>query len=108
MITDVSKKVLESFAMLDVTTDLRGIVEPLIRRSILERWVNPNEPMDTMTVVDALETDQIDFYVEQMGFCSDYGLEAIQCLIHLHEELNEPDPDRAEIKFYIEGIANML
>ncbi|MEI7749780.1 MAG: hypothetical protein WCJ25_02150 [Candidatus Moraniibacteriota bacterium] len=93
--------------MLDVTTDLHGIVEPLIQGSILERWVNPNDPMDTMTVVDAVEKNQIDFYVEKMGFCSDYGLEAIHCLIHLHKELNEPDPDRAELEFYIKGIANM-
>ncbi|NTW30384.1 MAG: hypothetical protein HGA33_03840 [Candidatus Moranbacteria bacterium] len=94
--------------MLDITTDFGGIVEPLIQGSILERWVNPTNPMDTLTVVDAIETNQIDFYVEQMGFCPDYGLEAIDSLIHLHEELNKFDLDREEIELYIEVIANML
>lgn len=105
---NAANKVLNAFAMLDITRDLHGIVEPLIQGSILERWVNPQNPMDTMTAVDAVEKNQVDFYCKQMNFRSGYGLEAIHCLIHLREELNESSPDRTEIEIWIESLVNCL
>lgn len=89
------------------SSSFRDLVEDLVNKSeTLGTWVNPTNPDDKMTVIEAIEKDDLATYAGQ--YASDKKLDAIHCLTSIYDELKKDKPDDDFIEETVEHLKMYL
>ena len=88
-------------------TKFRRLVGDLIEGSdLFKEWVNPVNPDDKMSIIDAIENDRMAEYTgNKVG---GKKLNAIECLMNIHEQLKKPDITEEFIEQAIEQLREYL
>lgn len=85
----------------------RQLVEGLVDKSeVLDDWTNPTKPEETMSILDAIEKNELSLYAGERT--SDKELDAINCLTAIYDELKEEEPDEEFIKETVEQLKEYL
>ncbi len=85
----------------------RMLVEDLIEESsLLPEWVNPTNPDEKMSVLDAIEGGEATLYLDE--YASDEQINAVTCLFSVYVELENEEPDDDFIQDTIEQLKEYL
>ena len=85
----------------------RQLVEDLVDKSeTLSVWVNPTNSDDKMTVIEAIEKNDVSTYTGQ--YAGDKKLDAIHCLTSIYDELGKDKPDEEFIEETVKTLKQYL
>jgi len=85
-------------------SSFRGLVGHLVENSDLFPVKKVGE--EQMSILDAIEKNEITLYVPERA--SDKMLDAVHCLISIHEELEKEEPDQNFIESTVERLKEYL
>lgn len=87
----------------DQLHDFRSLVESTVKDSeVLTDWVNPIKPEETMSVLDAIERNEVSLYIGKRP--SDRKNDAVNLLVAIYDELKKPTPDQDFIEESVERL----
>jgi len=85
----------------------RQLVEDLVDKSeTLRDWINPINPEETMSVLDAIEKNELSLYGGRSTW--DKKIDAMNCLTKIYDELKKENPDEEFIKETVERLKEYL
>lgn len=88
-------------------TEFRLLVEDLVKNSYLfGEWVNPVDPDEKMSVLDAIEKNELSLYMGERA--NDRELDAVNCLTAIYDELKKSSPDNDFIEETVEQLKEYL
>lgn len=88
--------------------EFRGLVEGLLKGSDIFPVISVGDKGEKMSVIDALEKNELSLYVDYSGNSSDKKLDAVHCLVAIYDELKKPDPDHEFVEQTIEQLKEYL
>jgi len=88
-------------------TEFRELVESLVEGSgLFKDWVNPTNPDEKMSVLDAIEKNELSLYMGERA--SEQKIDAVRCLTAIYDELKKSGPDSDFIEQTVERLKEYL